>query len=151
MRVPAIAVLAALGLALAACGTFERQATEPTVGELNEFDQGSLSPFSWSPNECAGKNCARVWLPQDGGPAVAEIIGAKEQSSITMTYNPKTGDVQYSATDTKGLDAQNFAFQADAALAKELGDLWTNLAPEIRTGVVCALGLAFGFPAACGG
>lgn len=151
MKSLAIAALACAIVALGACTTFDPPKSGPETGELNTKNQGTLSPFVWRPTECSGKNCVRVSLPtgEGGEPAVAEIIGAKEQSSISMVYNPKTGDITYSATDTKGLDAQNFPLQADTALAQSLGDLWTNLAPEIKAGVLCSLGLALGFPTAC--
>lgn len=148
-----ICAMALLALA-AACSTYERQSTRPEIGgTLNSEDQGTISPNVWAPTEWSGKNAARVTLPtKDGGaPVVAEIIGAKEQSSIQMSYKPETGEVSYSATDVRGLDAQNFPLQADAALAESLGELWTNLAPEIKTGVLCSLGLAFGVPSVCGG
>lgn len=135
-------------VALAACSTFERQVTGPELGgDINAEEQGSLSPFLWSPESYSGKNAARVWLPQDGSAAVAEIIGAKEQSSITMTYKPETGEIVYSATDVRGIEAQRFPLEADAALAAELGELWIGLAPEIKSGVICGLALALAVPA----
>jgi hypothetical protein len=138
-----VAGAAAGCLLLAACSTYG-----PTGQQALEVDtraagtEASYSPFNWSPPNYAGITAGRIIYPgRDGGaPVVAEWLSGKEAESATLSFATPDGNViTYSAGGLRAFEGQLARAQVESDLAAQLSDLWENIAPEIRAGLVDAV------------
>ena len=135
--------LALWGLLLAGCSTFG-----PTGQQSLEMEsraggaEASYSPFNWSPPNYAGMTAGRIIYPgQDGGaPVVAEWLSGKEAENANITFATPDGNIiSYNASGLRAFEGQLARAQVESDLAAQLSDLWQNIAPEIRTGLVDAV------------
>lgn len=154
MRTTQLAASALFALLLSACTTFG-----PTGQQSLETDarpsgaEASYSPFNWSPPNYAGMTAGRIIYPgQDGGaPVVAEWLSGKEAEGATITFATPDGNViSYSAQGLRGFEGQLARAQVESDLAARLGELWQNVAPEIKAGLVDSVCLIV-TKAPCGG
>lgn len=152
------AILAAFAmLVLGACGTFEPVAGNTLPPELLDKSENghapSASPFSFNPKACNGMTCTRVVIPTEDETKVivAEMIDGKDRADSALSYTTADGrTITYGASLSEGVDAQKSSNELEAALAKELKETWTELAPEIKTGLLDAACVAF-LKKPCGG
>ena len=133
----------ACGLLLAGCGTFG-----PTGQQSLDMDartagtEASYSPFNWSPPNYAGMTAGRIVYPgTDGGaPVVAEWLSGKEAESAQITFATPDGNViTYSAGGLRAFEGQLARAQVERDLAAQLRGLWTDITPEIKSGLVDAI------------
>ncbi|NIA66981.1 hypothetical protein HBA54_00065 [Pelagibius litoralis] len=141
-------------LLLSACSTFGptgQQSLEPEARPSGT--EASYSPFNWSPPNYAGMTAGRIIYPgRDGGaPVVAEWISGKEAEGASITFTTPNGNViSYSAQGLRGFEGQLARAQVESDLAAQLSDLWANVTPEIKSGLVDAVCL-YVTKAPCGG
>lgn len=131
--------------ALAACDTFgptgQQQADlEGVAGDNRTGSEASLSPFNWSPPNYAGLTAGRIVYPlPEGPPIVAEFVSGKEAESAAVSFEtPDRNVVSYQVGGLRAFEGQIARAEVEKALSAELSDLWQNLAPDIRTGIVDA-------------
>ncbi|MGD1878316.1 MAG: hypothetical protein ACFB13_12565 [Kiloniellaceae bacterium] len=147
------AAAAACGLLLAGCSTFGptgQQSLE--MEDRKEGTEASYSPFNWSPPNYAGMTAGRIIYPgvAGGAPVVAEWLSGKEAESATITFATPDGNIiTYNAGGLRAFEGQIARADVEKALAGELSELWQNVAPEIKTGLVDAVCL-FVTKAPCG-
>lgn len=141
LRLLTLPLLAALSLS--ACETFG-----PTGQQALETDsrpsgtEASYSPFNWSPPNYAGMTAGRIIYPDTNGgpPVVAEWLSGKEAEAARIAFSTPDGTViTYDASGLRGFEGQLARSQVERELAGRLAELWENVAPEIRTGLVDAV------------
>jgi hypothetical protein len=134
---------AACGALLAGCSTFGPTGQQSLDMEARAAGpESSYSPFNWSPPNYAGMTAGRIIYPgADGGdPVVAEWISGKEAESATITFATPDGNlISYSATGLRGFEGQLARAQVESDLAAQLSDLWKNITPTIKAGLVDAI------------
>ncbi|NIA72368.1 hypothetical protein HBA54_27650 [Pelagibius litoralis] len=146
MRFLPIGLALAAGLLLSACSTFGptgQQSLDPEDRPVGS--EASYSPFNWSPPNYAGLTAGRIIYPgADGGaPVVAEWFSGKEAEAAVVSFATPDGNVfSYDASGLKAFEGQLARAQVESDLAARLGELWQNVAPEIKTGLVDAVCLA---------
>lgn len=133
----------AVCLTLGACSTYG-----PTGQQMLEMEkrpagtEAGYSPFNWSPPNYAGMTAGRIIYPGRKGnePVVAEWLSGKEAESATLSFVTPDGNViTYSAGGLRAFEGQLARAQVESELAARLSDLWENITPEIRTGLVDAV------------
>lgn len=135
-----------LVLALSACETFgptgQQQAElEDAAGENRTGSEASLSPFNWSPPNYAGLTAGRIVYPsaEGGDPIVAEFLSGKEAEDAAVTFATPDGNVvSYQVGGLRAFEGQLARAEVEKALAAELSNMWQELTPEIRTGIIDA-------------
>ena len=139
MRYLIAAAALVLAASLSACSTFG-----PTGQQQAEIDQprgaeASVAPGTWSPPNYAGITAGRLVIGE-GGLRTVEFISGKEAEDVTITFEKPDGTkVTYDAKGLKAFEGQLARAEVERALAGELADLWENIAPEIKTGLVEAV------------
>jgi hypothetical protein len=132
---------------MTACETFGPTGQQALDMEARrDGAQASYSPFNWSPPNYAGMTAGRIVYPgRDGGdPVVAEWLSGKEAERARITFATPDGNViTYDAGGLRAFEGQIARAQVEKALAAELSDMWQNIAPEIRAGLVDAVCVAF--------
>ena len=136
-------------LAVAACSTFETADQLDVDGAEPPRAYGaeaSYSPQNWRPQEHAGITSGRVIYPTvEGEPVVVELMSGKEAEDVEMTFTTPDGNlITYSANGLAAFQGQLARADVEKVLATELSDMWENLAPEIRGGIVDTVCTAFG-------
>lgn len=130
-------------LALTGCSTFG-----PTGQQSLETDErpvgteASYSPFNWSPPNYAGMTAGRIIYPGKDGrePVIAEWLSGKEAEAARIAFTTPDGTViTYDASGLRGFEGQLARSQVESDLAGRLAELWENVTPEIRTGLVDAV------------
>jgi hypothetical protein len=138
-----VAVVVLSGILLTACETFG-----PTGQQSLDMDarargaEASYSPFNWSPPNYAGLTAGRIVYPGEAGrpPVVAEWLSGKEAENATITFATPDGNViTYSAGGLRAFEGQLARAEVERDLAAQLSDMWQNIAPEIRGGLVDAI------------
>lgn len=138
-----LVLVAVTGLLLAGCSTFGptgQQSLEMTGRE--EGAEASYSPFNWSPPNYAGITAGRIVYPgKDGAPpVVAEWLSGKEAEDAAITFATPDGNIiTYSAGGLRAFEGQLARAQVERDLAAQLSDLWKNITPEIKSGLVDAI------------
>ena len=143
MRLFTVALPLSLPLFLAACETFG-----PTGQQSLEVDarpvgaEASFSLFNWSPPNYAGMTAGRIIYPGTNGgpPVVAEWLSGKEAEAARVAFTTPEGTViTYDASGLRGFEGQIARSQVESELAGRLAELWENVAPEVRAGLVDAV------------
>ena len=143
MKRTALGIALPVVLALTGCSTFG-----PTGQQSLETDErpagteASYSPFNWSPPNYAGMTAGRIIYPGEDGrkPVVAEWLSGKEAEAARIAFTTPDGTViTYDASGLRGFEGQLARSQVESDLAGRLAELWENVAPEIRTGLVDAV------------
>jgi len=138
-----LVLAAAAGLALAGCSTFGPTGQQSL--DMEDRDAGaeaSYSPFNWSPPNYAGITAGRIVYPgKDGAsPVVAEWLSGKEAENAAITFATPDGNIiTYSAGGLRAFEGQLARAQVERDLAGQLSDLWENITPEIKAGLVDAI------------
>jgi hypothetical protein len=139
----AVAVVALPGILAGGCETFG-----PTGQQSLDMDQrargaeASYSPFNWSPPNYAGLTAGRIIYPGEAGgpPVVAEWLSGKEAENATITFATPDGNViTYSAGGLRAFEGQLARAEVERDLATQLAEMWENIAPEVRGGLVDAI------------
>jgi len=142
-RSRAVASAALLGMLLAACETFGPTGQQSLDMEARARGaEASYSPFNWSPPNFAGLTAGRIIYPGEAGgpPVVAEWLSGKEAENATITFATPDGNViTYSAGGLRAFEGQLARAEVERDLAAQLADMWENIAPEIRGGLVDAI------------
>lgn len=139
------AALAAIvcGPLLAGCSTFGPTGQQSLDMEARAAGtESSYSPFNWSPPNYAGMTAGRIIYPgsEGGQPVVAEWLSGKEAERAEITFATPDGKViTYSAGGLRAFEGQLARAQVERDLAAQLSDLWKNITPEIRAGLVDAI------------
>jgi len=145
--------VAACGSLLAGCSTFGPTGQQSLDMDAREAGtEASYSPYNWSPPNYAGMTAGRIIYPgkEGGAPVVAEWISGKEAESATITFATPDGNIiTYNANGLRGFEGQLARADVEKVLASELSELWQNVAPEIKSGLVDAVCL-FVTKAPCG-
>jgi len=130
-------------LALSGCSTFGPTGQQSLDMEARAAGtESSYSPFNWSPPNYAGMTAGRVIYPGVGGgePVVAEWLSGKEAEQAEISFATPDGNViTYSAGGLRAFEGQLARAEVERDLAAQLSDLWQNIAPEIRAGLVDAI------------
>lgn len=133
----------ACSLLLSACSTFGPTGQQSLDMDAREAGtEASYSPYNWSPPNYAGMTAGRIIYPgKDGAePVVAEWISGKEAESATITFATPDGNIiTYNANGLRGFEGQLARAQVESELAEQLSDLWENITPEIKSGLVDAI------------
>lgn len=139
----ALAGLLASCVLLAGCSTFGPTGQQSLDMEARAAgEEASYSPFNWSPPNYAGMTAGRIIYPGvDGGaPVVAEWLSGKEAEHAEISFATPDGKViTYSAGGLRAFEGQLARAQLARDLAAQLSDLWENITPEIRAGLVDAI------------
>ena len=137
------ALAAASAMLLAGCTTFGPTGQQSLdMDDRKDGSEASYSPFNWSPPNYAGMTAGRIIYPgKDGGdPVVAEWLSGKEAESATISFATPDGNViTYSAGGLRAFEGQLARAQVESDLAAQLSDLWENITPEIKAGLVDAI------------
>lgn len=97
----------------------------------------------WNPQGYTGINHAKAKFdPKTGKPLEVNVWGGKEQETVSLTFNPTTGEVNYSATGVKAFDG----VKARAALEEAISDDVKEVFPEVVDAAIDGLTKAFGAP-----
>ncbi len=143
MRLKMIAAAVVAAFTLGACETFDQAGSlHLTEDEVEYGSDKSISLVHWAPGNYDGQNAGRIIMPnpEGGDPVVVELVGAKEQGSVALTWDMPDGTkITYSATDVRAFQGQEARNNANAALAAALGELWQNVTPDIKSGAISAL------------
>lgn len=124
---------------LASCGTYEAQQSLPITERTTFGAEGSLSPFNHTPQQYAGMTAARIIMVQ-GKPVVIEFLSGKEAKAASISFKSKEGaTVTYNVKELAAFTGQTTRGDVEKALAEANTELWTNLAPEIRNGIIDAV------------
>jgi hypothetical protein len=138
-----VAAVALLGMLLAACETFGPTGQQSLdMEERARGAEASYSPFNWSPPNYAGLTAGRIIYPGAAGgpPVVAEWLSGKEAENATITFATPDGNVvTYRAGGLRAFEGQLARAEVGRDLAAQLADMWENIAPEIRGGLVDAI------------
>jgi hypothetical protein len=138
-----VAAVALLGILAGGCATFG-----PTGQQSLDMDErargaeASYSPFNWSPPNYAGLTAGRIIYPGEAGgpPVVAEWLSGKEAENATITFATPDGNViTYSAGGLRAFEGQLARAEVERDLAAQLAEMWENIAPEVRGGLVDAI------------
>ncbi|GAB4391014.1 MAG: hypothetical protein Tsb0032_00460 [Kiloniellaceae bacterium] len=138
-----LAGLAGAGLLISACSTFGPTGQQSLDMENREKGtEASYSPFNWSPQNYAGMTAGRIVYPgaEGGAPVVAEWLSGKEAETATLSFvTPEGNVITYSAGGLRAFEGQLARAEVERDLAAQLSDLWENVTPEIRSGLVDAI------------
>lgn len=143
MKRTVLGIALSIALALPGCSTFG-----PTGQQSLETDErpvgteASYSPFNWSPPNYAGMTAGRIIYPGKDGrePVIAEWLSGKEAEAARIAFTTPDGTViTYDASGLRGFEGQLARSQVESDLAGRLAELWENVTPEIRTGLVDAV------------
>jgi len=138
-----LALVAVTGLLLAGCSTFGPTGQQSLEMEGREAGaEASYSPFNWSPPNYAGITAGRIIYPgKDGAPpVVAEWLSGKEAEEAAISFATPDGNIiTYSAGGLRAFEGQLARAQVERDLAAQLSDLWKNITPEIKSGLVDAI------------
>ncbi len=85
--------------------------------------------------ESAGTSAWDVTF-QDGKPVSVKIRDGKEKADVRFKVDMTTGKAEYSATDVRAFDGQEFAAQLGAIQANEQGQTIRDIAPQAIPAIV---------------
>lgn len=136
-------LVAVAGLLLAGCSTFGPTGQQSLdMKGREEGAEASYSPFNWSPPNYAGITAGRIIYPgKDGAPpVVAEWLSGKEAEAAAISFATPDGNIiTYNAGGLRAFEGQLARAQVERDLAAQLSDLWKNVSPEIKSGLVDAI------------
>jgi len=107
---------------------------------------GGLAGCSLSPNSNAGIvtaeiDCEPAKGVKGGKICDAKLVSGREQDSVSLTFNPDTGEVKYRARGVKAFEGQIARGLVERAIVEAAAKAGTDIAPALLKAVVDAIAL----------